>query len=218
MKKKFLLMLAVLVLCLTPVVAMADSIDKPLKFEACWNSFEYFEAGSKFIQADKQSEPGEDFGFAYLSGAPGHMVKDAWVDHGILKLSTIDVENPRLILLLPNFENDNPRKKIVITAKFQNNFTLGRPKSDPEASHRRALDPEPVDGTDFFIQELRLTIEPNPSYEEITIPLNGEGIFALAKLCVKTKCIPDLTPIPGSFLLLGSSLFGLIVVRIRKTI
>jgi hypothetical protein len=224
--KRILLLFAVLMFLLLPVMASADNVLPPSwagtgnTLHAVWDDWSGYNPPNTVIFPDVDgysSNPsgifppyiyGDGFGVIGVGGDPASI---------IFETTTLDL--PVLILKADNFDNNNPEKWIRVQMTFGYGRDAQIQSTIPPAwkietlAYRQALPNHP----DMVFSAWDIFIKPNPFNETINfvfpaMPDGGCNII-LDQLVLDTKCV---VPIPGSLLLLGSGIIGLVGIGMRK--
>ena len=115
-----------------------------------------------------------------------------------------------LVLGIPNYPVENPYKEIWLQITFASLEGIV-PEIDtlPEQANLEVIDHHQITGDAYYQATYKITIEPNPSYEEIYIQPRDCDLY-IDELVIDTICVPE----PATIMLLG--LAGLGIVRKRR--
>jgi len=117
-----------------------------------------------------------------------------------------------MIATIPNFDVENPIKDIQVQLTYWADFapTVSVLPEGDELNPQTMLKVDEIVGTDGYSTAIyQLTIEPNPTWEEIWIRPTNCTTY-IDELVIDTICIPE----PGTILLLG--LGGLSLLKRRR--
>ena len=225
MKMKFLLILAVVTLLFTPVMASADNLyppewaGGPLSTHAEW--FDFLNVNDKIVEADTFTPGNITPAYIDLTGKPYNI---SGIVDGKLFLGTTDLDEPVVTIKALNFNNDNPLKRIRLQLTYDWNRTLadvavsGIPSSGYDINIFQKDVPN-YDNLTYF-SAIDINMYPNPYFEKIDLTFTGGCNIVFDQIVLDTQCVPQ-TPIPGSLLLLGSGILGLVGIgypeKIRLT-
>jgi hypothetical protein len=220
------LLVAAFVLLLVPVANATPAIPDPLSTVNCWDTWENWTIGSASIQSDyfAANPANPAVGPGQLFGNPASIVTDGNVANGFFNFATSttagSLVDPQVIVKLLNYPNNNPVKHIEVYARFVAQRYIAKVETtgfdaNGQVQSITGFDaPAPIVEGNFFVQKFEYDIRPNPYTEQIVFTLGGQCFWELDKLCIATTCIP--TPIPGSLVLLGSGILGMVGIGIRR--
>ena len=223
--KKLILFVGILTLLLTPVLASADDLyppswrGGPRTIFAHWDT--WVDTSPPALYPDSFQAFGADGNPSNISqpfidlNLSGFGIYDASVP-GKLSFNTTTIEFPTLVIKANNFDFDNPVKNIQLQLTYDWNRRLsevsaaGDPQGTVITSFTNTLDP---DNAKVF-SLVNIKMQPNPYVEFIYLTFEGQCYLTMDQIVLDTQCVP--TPIPGSLLLLGSGVLGLVGIGIRR--
>ena len=224
MKKIFLLVVGVMLL-MVPVMASADTDIVPYAPDSTLNCWDVFgNVGPQTILPDTFGQDpittplvgfGELFGAAVTNGTKFNVSGIT----GFAFRTSADSGNPAEVSAkIFNFPFRETVKNIRVYAKFIagrfiDSVDVASFKANGSLIGTQNFD---VDYDGSGVQKFELQIFPNPDYEILTFKLGGFCDWEVDKLCIATQCVPTATPIPGSLMLLGSGILGIVGIGLRR--
>lgn len=215
MTKKLLVFFMACALALVPALAVADDLLPPAwrgtenTIYAIWDNWTgYHPTQPGLIEPDfYTSNPGGVF-TPYLTGLDVLGV----VGESIV-FKTTGIPDPVLLLKANNFDRQNPEKWIRLQMTFDYGRDVLIQSVDPAAAEIKTLAYRQEIDPDTFYSAWDIILRPNPYVESIYLVLPGSCNFILDQVVLDTKCV---VPLPGSLLLLGSGILGLITIGRRR--
>lgn len=225
--KKICLLVVALMLVMVPVMAGASTTIvpyPPLSTLNCWDSWANWVApGQATIGADLfGADPGGPQVGVGVITAPGTAIVtggSTLLSGTVFNFNTSGLTDPVVEVKLFNYDIANPLKKIFVYTKFIGNRFIDQVETvalnvDGSTSTTWFTAPAKEVVGSWYVQKFEFEIRPNPKDEVLRLHLGGDCFWQVDQLCVATQCVP--APIPGSMLLLGSGILGLVGVGIRR--
>lgn len=221
MPRKAVILIMLLALAL-PVAAWADDLNPPAwrgggnTIYAIWDTWSgYNPQFPDIIYPDSYASNPPGIFPPYLTGLS---VFSIWNNDSII-FDTSGQDYPILQLKADNFDRQNPEKRIRIqmTYRYNRDVEIYRviASVDPAVVSITQLVDDQLVGPDQYYSAWDIVIRPNPFIETIYFGLPGTCNFVLDQLVFDSICV---VPLPGSLLLLGSGIMGLLTIGWRRRV
>lgn len=225
MPRKAVILIMLLALAL-PVAAWADDLNPPAwrgggnTIYAIWDTWSgYNPQFPAVIYPDTNSYYSNPPGIfpPYLTGLD---VLSIYEEDSIVSIvfDTSGQIYPVLQLKADNYDRQNPEKRIRIqmTYRYNRDVVIDTIDTvDPAAVSITQLVDDQTVGPDQYYSAWDIVIRPNPFIETIYFGLPGTCNFVLDQLVFDSICV---VPLPGSLLLLGSGIMGLLTIGWRRRV
>jgi hypothetical protein len=230
-KKIFLLVVAVMLL-MVPMMANAENTTiipyPPLSTLNCWDQWgNWVSAGQATIVADLiGADPGgAQIGAGVITAPAGSAVVtggSVFTMNGakFFNFNTSGLTDPVVEVKLFNYNVANPVKNIFVFTSFIGNRFIDYVETvalnvDGSTSTTTFTPPAKTIVGNHYEQAFTYQIRPNPKDEVLRLHLGGDCFWQVDQFCVATQCVPAV-PIPGSLMLLGSGILGIVGTGLRR--